>query len=87
MYALSYPWGGPHILEFPGGASAPSCPPPCGRPCTWHSGVMPPTLHITCEEITHMPLWCDANHTTTILVKKHHTWHSGVMPPTLQHYL
>ena len=39
FYALNYPWGGPHIFEFPGGgggggvASTPSCPPPWGHPC------------------------------------------------------
>ena len=31
--------GGPHMFEFPGGrASASSCPPPCGRPCTLFHG-------------------------------------------------
>ena len=44
--------------------------------------VMPPTLH-TCDETTHMSLWCDDTHTTTIPVKKQSTCHSGVMPPTL----
>ena len=31
FYALNYPWGPPYF-EFPGWASVPSCPPPCGRP-------------------------------------------------------
>ena len=49
---------------------------------TCYSGVMPPTLH-TCDETTHVSLWCDDTHTTTIPVKKQSTCHSGVMPPTL----
>ena len=54
----------------------------CEEQPTCHSGVMTPTLH-TCDETTHMSLWCDDTHTTTIPVKKQSTCHSGVMPPTL----
>ena len=60
---------------------------PVKKQPTWHSGVMPPTLHITCEETTHMALWCNATHTTTLPVKNQPTCHSGVMSPTLQHHL
>ena len=28
FYALNYPWGGPHIFEFPGGGMCPLLPPP-----------------------------------------------------------
>ena len=34
MYVLSYPWGGPHIFEFPGGGGQvlPLAPPPLRAP-------------------------------------------------------
>ena len=52
---------------------------------TWQSGVMQPTLHITCEETTHMAHWCDVTHTTTIPVKKQPHWHSATELETNQH--
>ena len=55
----------------------------CEEKSTCHSGVMPPTLQQYLWRTTHMSLWCDDTHTTTIPVKKHSTCHSGVMPPTL----
>ena len=43
FYALSYPWGGPHIFEFPGGGKCPLLPPPAGA-----HGYRSGCSHISC---------------------------------------
>ena len=52
FYVLSCPWWGPHIFEFQGGASAPSCPPPLRAPMS----APVDSVQYTCNQELYMTI-------------------------------